>query len=143
MRELIANHELCIGCMKCERNCPQNAIRVYDRISLFCLHCSPEKAPCLNVCPEGAIKELGGAITIDADICIGCGMCKDVCPIGAISMDIDGLATKCDLCINEDSQRCIDNCPTGALINDSSKIVNAKQSKFIEELKKIGVSKIP
>ncbi|MDR3223334.1 MAG: 4Fe-4S binding protein [Methanobrevibacter sp.] len=139
MRELIANPELCIDCMKCERNCPQNAIRVHDGVPLFCMHCSPEKAPCLNICPEKAIKELEGAIIIDYNICIGCGMCRDVCPIGAISMDVDGLATKCDLCINEDSQQCIDSCPTGALTNDSFDIVNAKQSKFIEELKKLKI----
>jgi Fe-S-cluster-containing hydrogenase component 2 len=139
MRELITNPKLCIDCMKCERNCPQNSIRVHDGVPLVCMHCSPEKAPCLIICPEQAIKEHDGAIIIDSDICIGCGMCRDACPIAAISFDVDGLAIKCDLCINEDSQYCIDSCPTNALTNDSSKLVNTKQSKFIEELKKLKV----
>ncbi|MDR1721984.1 MAG: 4Fe-4S dicluster domain-containing protein [Methanobrevibacter sp.] len=136
-RELIANPQLCIDCMKCERSCPNNAIRVNDGVPLFCMHCSPDKAPCLQICPEGAIEELGGAIVINEEECIGCGMCRDVCPIGAITMDTQGIATKCDLCINQDTQECIDSCPTGALSNDSSEIVNTKQSKFLEELKKL------
>lgn len=137
MTELISNPELCIDCMKCERNCPQNAIRVSEGVPLFCMHCTPEKAPCLNICPENAIEELGGAIVINKDKCIGCGMCRDVCPIGAISTDEIGQANKCDLCINEKTQQCVEQCPTNALINDSKEIVSAKQDKIVTELKRL------
>ena len=41
----------CIGCKKCEKNCPSEAIIVTD----FCAH-------------------------IDYDKCTGCGKCKEVCP---------------------------------------------------------------
>ena len=41
----------CIGCKKCEKNCPSEAITVTD----FCAH-------------------------IDYDKCTGCGKCKEVCP---------------------------------------------------------------
>ena len=78
MGELVVNPELCVDCGLCERNCPNNAIRVHDNVPLFCMHCSPDKAPCLAVCPKGAIQALGGAITIEKDMCIGCGLCKDV-----------------------------------------------------------------
>lgn len=137
MSELISNPNLCIDCMKCERNCPQNAMRVDDGVPLFCMHCSPEKAPCLNICPEEAIEELGGAIVINHDKCIGCGMCRDVCPIGAISMDEIGIAKKCDLCINEDTQQCIEYCPSNALSSNSDEIVSAKQEKISSELKRL------
>ncbi len=137
MTELISNPELCVDCMKCERNCPSNAIRVNEGVPLFCMHCTPEKAPCLNICPEQAIEELGGAIVINKEKCIGCGMCRDVCPIGAISMDEIGQANKCDLCINEDTQQCVESCPTEALINDSKEMVSAKQDKIATELKKL------
>ena len=137
MTELITNPELCIDCMKCERNCPQNAIRVNEGVPLFCMHCTPEKAPCLNICPENAIEELGGAITINQEKCIGCGMCRDVCPIGAISINEIGQANKCDLCINEKAQQCVESCPTNALTNDSKEIISAKQTKIVTELKRL------
>lgn len=137
MNELTSNPELCIDCMKCERNCPKNAIRVNEGVPLFCMHCTPEKAPCLNICPENAIEELGGAIVINKDKCIGCGLCRDACPIGAISMDEIGQANKCDLCINEDTQECVDSCPTKALINDSEEVISTKQNKISNELKRL------
>ena len=93
MDELKVNPELCVDCGLCERNCPNNAIRVHDGVPLFCMHCSPEKAPCLAVCPKGAIVALGGAITIKQDKCIGCGLCHSVCPIGAITINEIGQAT--------------------------------------------------
>jgi Fe-S-cluster-containing hydrogenase component 2 len=124
--------------MKCERNCPKTAIHVNNSIPLFCMHCAPNKAPCLNICPEQAIEELGGAIVVNEDKCIGCGMCRDVCPIGAIDM-VQGKANKCDLCINEDTQNCVDACPTEALVNDSSKIVSQKQDRLVKELQRLKV----
>ena len=69
MSDLIFTPELCVDCMKCERNCPQNSMKLVDKVPLFCMHCSPEKAPCLLICPEGAIEALGGAITINNEKC--------------------------------------------------------------------------
>ncbi len=50
--------DLCIGCTRCARNCPVNAI-------------------------AGAPKEKH---VIDPTICIRCGICKQVCPVAAIDV---------------------------------------------------------
>ncbi len=134
MRELTLNPELCVDCGRCERNCPNNAIHVDDGIPLFCMHCDPKRAPCLLACPEGAIEEIGGAITISEDKCIGCGSCVLVCPIGAINIDEVGYAKKCNLCQGKEKQACVEACPTKALTNDSGELIHEKQEKASEKL---------
>jgi NADH:ubiquinone oxidoreductase subunit F (NADH-binding)/NAD-dependent dihydropyrimidine dehydrogenase PreA subunit len=52
-------HDNCIGCTKCARNCPVNAI-------------------------SGWPKQIH---TIDQDLCIQCGACKKACPVGAITSE--------------------------------------------------------
>ena len=137
MTELVVKPELCVECGLCERNCPNNAIRVYDSVPLFCMHCSPDRAPCLLICPKGAIESVGGAITINEEKCIGCKLCQEVCPIGAITINEVGQAKKCDLCKGQDKQQCVESCPTGALINNSEEVIAAKQEKLSEGFKKI------
>ncbi|MDO9508603.1 MAG: NADH-ubiquinone oxidoreductase-F iron-sulfur binding region domain-containing protein [Thermovirgaceae bacterium] len=51
--------EKCIGCIKCARQCPVNAI-------------------------SGEIKKLH---VIDQDVCVRCGQCIKVCPVKAISVE--------------------------------------------------------
>ncbi|GAB6055844.1 4Fe-4S dicluster domain-containing protein [Methanobacterium alkalithermotolerans] len=137
MKELVSRPELCNECMKCERNCPQNAIRVINGVPIFCMHCAPEKAPCLNICPEEAITEADGAIVILEDKCIGCGLCRDACPIGAVTMDEKGIASKCDLCIDLEEPCCVLSCPTKALLVDSEKIISEKREKITQELERL------
>lgn len=137
MRELVSIPELCDECMKCERVCPRNAIRVIDGVPVFCMHCAPERAPCLNICPEDAIVEVDGAIVILEDRCIGCGLCRDACPIGAISMDERGVARKCDLCIDKERPLCVIACPKEALSESSEDVMAAKRDKLTEELKRL------
>lgn len=141
MKELISNPELCDGCMKCERNCPQNAIRVINEVPIFCMHCGRDKAPCLNICPNEAIDEIDGAIVINQDKCVGCSMCRDACPIGAITINERGVASKCDLCIDRDTPVCVSVCPKDALTTDSSEMVSSKQEKVASELGRLkGIS---
>jgi NAD-dependent dihydropyrimidine dehydrogenase PreA subunit len=47
----------CIGCMKCAKGCPAEAIEI-DR---FCAH-------------------------VDYEKCIGCGACQEQCPVGSIGL---------------------------------------------------------
>lgn len=139
MKELVSRPELCEECFKCERVCPQNAIRVISGVSIHCLHCAPDRAPCLNICPEEAIEEIDGAIIINEDVCIGCGLCRDACPIGAIYMDEEGVAKKCNLCIGEDTPRCVLTCPTGSLCVDSEEMLSDKRQKVAKELERLKV----
>jgi NAD-dependent dihydropyrimidine dehydrogenase PreA subunit len=53
------NPDTCIGCTRCARNCPVQAI-------------------------SGKAK---GPHVIDASTCIRCGVCKQVCPVGAVHVE--------------------------------------------------------
>ena len=56
----------------------------YDFIPTLCNHC--EKAPCVRVCPTGAMHKGGGDITMhNPEMCIGCKACIAVCPYGVPS----------------------------------------------------------
>lgn len=137
MSNLTLNPELCVDCMKCERNCPQNSIKMVNQVPLFCMHCNPEKAPCLLICPEEAIESLGGAIIVNTEKCIGCGKCQTACPIGAIDIDEFGNAKKCNLCMDKDEKQCVSNCPTGAIRDDIEEVISEKQKKIAGELNKL------
>lgn len=88
-------------------------------VPLRCMQC--EDAPCVTVCPTGALyREFPDEpVLIDKTLCIGCKSCILACPIGAISLDAEGKAVqKCDMCIAKlkkgELPVCVTSCPTGA-----------------------------
>lgn len=129
----------CSGCMACVVACQdQNDFKAEDialrqvtaleegnypaviaHISMSCMHCGD--APCLMVCPTGAIFRHpdSGVVDIDRDLCIGCHSCEMACPFGAPKFPTDGKMIKCDLCIvrieNGLEPACVHTCTTGAL----------------------------
>ena len=88
-------------------------------VPLRCMQC--EDAPCMTVCPTGALYRISPdePVLIDKNLCIGCKSCMLACPIGAISLDPQGKAAqKCDMCIARlrkgELPVCVTSCPTGA-----------------------------
>ena len=82
---------------------PNIFVRVdMDRRQIFagtCLQC--ETALCMEVCPTDAIMRDPdtGAVIVNKDFCIGCGICVETCPSGYMNLDYFlQKATKCDLC---------------------------------------------
>ena len=55
-------------------------------------------------------------VTINKDLCIGCGACVGVCPVNALEMSDDGkIICKETDCI--DCEACVSSCPTEAISN--------------------------
>jgi len=90
-----------------------------------CMHCAD--AACVAVCPTAALQhdELG-FVSVDAELCNGCGYCTQFCPFGiphlADENVVTGVATtaKCTFCqdktrAGEGGPSCAEACPTGAL----------------------------
>jgi Fe-S-cluster-containing hydrogenase component 2 len=90
----------------------------------------------MHACPLNIIKrEKTGAIVVDEEKCVGCGLCVQSCPYGAITVDpITKRALKCDLC-NGDPE-CVKHCPGGALSYlDVDKAVKVKRAIYANMLK--------
>lgn len=82
---------------------------------MTCFQC--DDAACVKVCPVEALQrnEITGAIEVNADRCIGCGLCSIACPFGHMTHDVrSAIAVKCDLC-GEDEPACATFCPTRTL----------------------------
>ena len=47
---------------------------------------------CINICPSGAIEQLGDKVRIDDTKCIHCGKCIKICPKKAVSVKKQGVA---------------------------------------------------
>jgi len=153
MKTVFINPERCIGCLQCEFACAVEHSESKDETIAFletpvprkrvhvqagpvptfafpnrCRHCDP--APCLQVCPTGAIyrDDEHGLVLVDADKCIGCAMCAVVCPFDVLTFHplAGGLtpqvavAVKCDGCVERlgrgDLPACVEVCKVDALV---------------------------
>lgn len=103
-----------------------------------CHHCSTP--PCLENCPENAIRKLENNVVItDWTQCSGDGACVDACPYAARFIDPDNRkADSCDFCLHLISQghppACVSSCPSNTrLFGD----LNNPEGEFTEALGRV------
>jgi len=163
MQTVFVNPERCIGCLQCELACAVEHSASQEASTAFleapvprkrvhveagpmpalafpnrCRHCDP--APCLLVCPSGAItrEDALGLVLVEPRRCIGCAMCAVVCPFDVITFHplADGpepevsVAVKCDGCVERlrrgDEPACAEVCKVDALVfGDLNELVAA------------------
>ncbi len=151
MKRIVADPTKCMACRACEIACALahadtddlvEALlekgakpRIYIEsagslvVPLQCRHC--EEAPCVVVCPSGALSrpDSSGPVRVDEGKCIGCSFCVQSCPFGVIRLarrpgadTSEGpmAVVKCDLCAKRQADglepACVTSCPVGALV---------------------------
>jgi carbon-monoxide dehydrogenase iron sulfur subunit len=143
MSKLITvNPDKCTNCKLCELACSlkktgsfspiKSRIRVnifpeeFGNIPITCFQCAD--APCVKVCPAGALLQGEGVVRFVKEACIGCRMCMLACPFGVISFDSEvGKIFKCDLC--DGDPECVRFCPYGALEYKESDLASATRER--------------
>ncbi|MCX8190430.1 MAG: ATPase, T2SS/T4P/T4SS family [Candidatus Diapherotrites archaeon] len=111
---LEADSTLCEACKEkaCMNFCPKSL----SINALKCKHCKPEEARCALVCRKNAFyKVTENIVSIDKELCDGCGACMKACSYRAITI-VEGKASKCDLCAEHGFEIvCARECPKGAI----------------------------
>lgn len=127
---LMIHPDKCTGCKNCVAACAftkekqfrLTAARVHvfswERegisVPMMCQQCND--APCVSVCPTGAMHRQAGQTLVEYDLskCIRCRMCVQACPFGnAVYDSISDSILKCDNCGGDPS--CVKMCPSHAL----------------------------
>ena len=141
-KAIVANPSKCYACLSCVIECSYHRVSADASaplraktagqagcdvlavdsvpVPLFCHHC--EDAPCMTVCPSGAIRRESddGPVDLDVKLCIGCKACIAACPFGMMRLRPDGKAViKCDLCADRlargEEPACVASCPSHAI----------------------------
>ncbi len=148
---LMIHPEKCTGCKNCVLACAYkkenqfrpaaSRVHVYTweregfSVPMMCQQCTD--APCVSVCPTGAMHRSDGTTLIDYDVkkCIRCRMCVRACPFGnALYDSLTDSIIKCDTCAGEPA--CATACPVGAIVYvDETTSTSTRQKAFAKKFK--------
>jgi carbon-monoxide dehydrogenase iron sulfur subunit len=149
---LMIHPDRCTGCHNCDLACSffhdgefrlaASRIRVYSwemegiSVPTTCVQC--EDAPCVVVCPTGAMHNdpARNFVAWEEPKCIGCRMCTLACPFGAVVYETSRKRIlKCDLCGG--NPECVTFCPVRAIeYVDEKDAVRPRQKYVAAELKR-------
>jgi len=134
-----AEHEIPVGVNRCwvktvEKGTFPDTQRLF--FPVLCNQC--EEAPCLTICPTGALyRRRDGIVDLNGASCIGCRACMVACPYDQLFIDPNTrTAEKCNFCANRIENRlqpaCVSVCPTecrifGDLDDPSSEVARIVQ----------------
>lgn len=126
----------------------QNGVR-WLFLKRGCMHCT--EAACVEVCPTNALKHHeNGMVTVERELCNGCGYCTQFCPFHIPRLDFDvvtgaGKSYKCTLCQDRVTNgllpACVKTCPPGALSFGEREEMVTKGMARVEFLKANGFPK--
>lgn len=132
MKKLNVTALKCVGCKLCELNCAfahhgmfshdianVHVISIEDKADFtpyMCVQC--DERSCVNACPVQAlsVNESTGAIALDRDACIECGVCVEACAhqgIRFVTLSGEQRLAVCDLC--DGAPRCAGACREQAI----------------------------
>ena len=144
MKKLYIDYEICNKCPECVVKCsyvmhPENngitSLRELVSFMFVCRRC--EDYPCVNACPNGALKRQDNIIKRAKFLCISCKSCAIACPFGTILPEfIPYLVSSCDFCLNrlrEEKPVCVDSCPYNAI-----KFLDEEEGKDEKHIHKLG-----
>jgi Fe-S-cluster-containing dehydrogenase component/formate-dependent nitrite reductase membrane component NrfD len=114
-----AEHDIPVGVNRCwvktvEKGTFPDTQRLF--FPVLCNQC--EEAPCLKICPTGALfKRRDGIVDLNGASCIGCRACMAACPYDQLFIDPNTrTAEKCNFCANRVENQlqpaCVSVCPT-------------------------------
>jgi Fe-S-cluster-containing dehydrogenase component/formate-dependent nitrite reductase membrane component NrfD len=134
-----AEHDIPVGVNRCwvktvEKGTFPQTQRLF--FPVLCNQC--DEAPCLKICPTGALfKRRDGIVDLNGGACIGCRACMVACPYDQLFIDPNTrTAEKCNFCANrvenELQPACVSVCPTecrifGDLDDPSSQVAGIVQ----------------
>ncbi|MCX5909353.1 MAG: 4Fe-4S dicluster domain-containing protein [Deltaproteobacteria bacterium] len=112
-----------------------------------CMHCGDPA--CVRVCPTKALKQgTHGRVTVEPDLCNGCGYCTQFCPFDIPRLEVSSLLTgrakvfKCNFCQDRTDNglvpSCVKTCPAQALFWGDRDGMIAAGKKRLEVLKARG-----
>jgi Fe-S-cluster-containing dehydrogenase component/formate-dependent nitrite reductase membrane component NrfD len=114
-----SEHDIPVGVNRCwvktvERGRFPDTQRLF--LPVLCNQCT--EAPCMNICPTGALfRRRDGIVDLNSASCIGCRACMAACPYDQLFIDPGThTAEKCNFCANRVENQlqpaCVSVCPT-------------------------------